>query len=281
MKSYSYETQIPVMPGNEVENWQKTRKKQWKSIKCTLERLFIKKEEIKYSKEDYLALDLNGESHPMYWEPVPLIGMWLSPDQSDEMWDEIWGSLSAESKGWSYSFEKIREQFLERAHNGETDVSVLDQTYGAFGGLEQRLLKEFVRSEVYTDDLFKLGDNEYRKIPWKTPRSTFGSILFYNTDCFVPFKEGRKRTIYRNPYSPCQWLHNLLISTFDHDLHNDFDQQSVDAYCRRLKGMLSDDIQKICHPNHLLAGHRLIEIFEDEMAPKFLRDTWIKTRDGK
>lgn len=280
MKSYSYEIITPVIPNEQVKDRQKIRKKQWKFVKQSLESLFVKKERIKELKEDYLADDLDGDYHPMYWQPRPLAGLWLSLDQSEEKWAEVMAHCE---ETYRFRFDQKREQFLERAHNGETDVSVLDQTYGAFGGLEQRLLKEFVRSEVYTDDLFKLGDNEYRKIPWKTPMWTFYYVAGGLSSYFVPFKEGRKRTIDSSPYSPYQWLHNLLISTFEYDLSEDeeFEMQSIRAYCRDLKGMLSNDIQKICHPNHLLAGHRLIEIFEDEMAPKFLRDTWIKTRDGK
>lgn len=282
MKTYKYEQITPVIPGNDAADWQKVRKKQWKYVKGSLESLFVNKDEIKYLKQDYLSDSLTGDNHPCYWEPVPLIGMWLSPDQSEVMWQQVWDSLLGESKGWSYDFKRTREEFFTVAHSGEQGVTVNDQVFGAFGGLEQRLLKEFVRSDVYTDDTFELWENEYRKIPWESPRRTFGAILAYMTELFTPYeKENGEKNILVSPYSPYQWLHNLLVSTFDHGVENDFDQQSVNAYCRRLKGIFDQDIRDLCHPDHLVAGDRLVEIFEDEMAPKFLRDTWIKARDRK
>jgi len=279
----------PMIPGNHIEDWQKTRKKQWKFVRPMLKDGMYQFgrtiwENIPEIKEDYLANDLTGDYHPKYWEPAPLMGMWLSPDQSEACWNEIWDEFVTDRQ--SAWFFRVRERFLTIAHDGLTHASKSEgYEYGAFGGLEKRLLDVFVRSKIYTDETIDLGGKAQRLIPWKSAIRTYQAILSKNTSFFNVGGdgEGNKTQLFYSPHSPYQWLHEMFISTFEHDIENAPEyEQTGDITCMKsLVCMLDDKPQFEYHPNHIIAGQKMIDIFEDETAPKYLRELWINVRDGK
>jgi len=273
IKMITYEKIVPVIPGNHIKDWQKIRKKQWKFVKFSLAKnLKIDGYEIKGFKDNYyLSEEVTGFHDPVGWEPTPILPMWLSPDQSREQWARIWDHLANGDSGCEWDFELYRKWFLDYAHTGER-IPTKEQTYGAFGGMEQRLLDVFVRSETYTDDMFTLGKTEYRKIPWETPKRTHSAVIgkistFFNDNSDV------------SNFSPSQWLHNLFISTFEYDIEY---SESSDEYCMgEISNLLNEDLLDTFHENHIKAGLLLIDIFEDQMAPKYLRDLWHRVKKHK
>ncbi len=263
----SYEKIVPLIPGNHIKDWQKIRKKQWKFVKKSLAKnMYFDSYDIKFVKDSYyLAEDMTGNNDPIDWEPRPILPMWLSPDQSQEQWDRIWDHCV---ESYNFRFDHFRKEFLADAHTGEY-LPTKEQTYGAFGGMEQRLLEVFVRSETYTDDLFTLGKTEYRKIPWESPYDVHNAIICKITHYFRDYVD-------ESLYSPYQWLHNLFISTFDYDIK--YDERGDRSSLTRLSNLLSDEKNKKFHENHVKAGLMMVDIIEDQMAPKYLRDLWKKVK---
>jgi len=262
----TYEKIVPLIPEEHITDWQKIRKKQWKFVKYSLAKnLKADGYEIKDFKENYyLSEEVTGFHDPVGWEPTPLLPMWLSPDQSQEQWDRIWSHLASGNTGCEWDFELYRKWFLDCAHTGER-IPTKEQTYGAFGGMEQRLLEVFVRSETYTDDLFTLGKTEYRKIPWESPFDVHNAVMACTVD-----------DNFSSPFSPYQWLHNLFISTFEYDI--DYSESSDECCMKTISKLLNEDLVENFHENQIKAGMLLIDIFEDQMAPKYLRDLWKKVK---
>ncbi len=265
-----YEKITPMIPGKHIKNWQKIRKKQWKFVKYSLAKnLKSDGYEIKDFKDNYyLSEEVTGFHDPVGWEPRPILPMWLSPDQSQEQWDRIWAHCI---ETYNFRFDYYREQFLIYAHIGER-IPTKEQTYGAFGGMEQRLLEVFVRSDTYTDDMFTLGKTEYRKIPWPTAKRTHSAIIGKTSTFFNDNSDASN-------FSPSQWLHNLFISTFEYDIEY---SQSSDEYCMgEIAKLLDEKLIETFHDNHIKAGMLLIDIFEDQTAPKYLRELWEKVKKDK
>ena len=274
---FDYEKIDPIFPGKHVEGWQKIRKSQWKSVKETLDWVFnFDKDDIKAVKQHiYLADELSDDiEEPSDWTGSPMSAWFLNPDQSEESWDSVWNKLNKlkirpESRTEDILICDARKRFLQEVHN----IQQPEGDFGAFGGLEQRMLPYLIQSKVYTDETFEFGSTKraVRKVPWQSPHRTHEAIISRN---------GKFAQQPVNPYSPIQWLHEMFVSTFQYDIEYD---EVGDRACMRYYKKLLDTSKpdELYHINHIRSAQRMIDIFEDETAPKYLRELWIKVRDEK
>ena len=275
---FDYEKIDPIFPGKHVEGWQKIRKSQWKSVKETLDWVFnFDKDDIKFVKQHIYLADQLGDDveDPSEWTGLPMSSWFLNPDQSEAAWEKIWldintykkiGKDKADGKTW---IDKVRKRFLEEVHN----IQQPEGDFGAFGGLEQRMLPYLIQSKVYTDETFEFGSTKraVRKVPWQSPHRTHEAIISRN---------GKFAQQPVNPYSPIQWLHEMFVSTFQYDI--EYSESSDVACLERYKIFLdANKPDELYHINHIRSAQRMIDIFEDETAPKYLRELWIKVRDGE
>lgn len=282
---FEYEKIEPVFPGNHIDDWQKIRKKQWKYVKETLSRpLDMKPDQVSSVKKAIYLLETpqfpnnrdfswypDESIHPGNWLPAPLLGFFLCSDQRQEAWDKIWGIYA--ERGTDFDF--YRQRFLQYVPHGQGPDENNQDVFGTFGGLEQRMLPYLIQSDVYTDDMFQMGQFEYRKIPWKTPSSTFLNI-------FCDISQPMDKNYWVSPYTYAQWLHGLLVSCFSYDISQEGTVSSESVYfSKRLKNALSDAAEDDFHKNHLKAARLLITILEDEGTPSWLRKIWADVRDGK
>ncbi len=274
---FDYEKIAPIFPGKHVEGWQKIRKSQWKSVKETLDWVFnFDKDDIKSVKQHiYLADELSDDiEEPSDWTGSPMSAWFLNPDQSEAAWEKVWNDINKLKisldppigKSW---MDNVAKRFLEEVHN----IQQPEGDFGAFGGLEQRMLPYLIQSKVYTDETFEFGSTKraVRKVPWQSPKRTHDAIINRN---------GMFTHQPVNPYSPIQWLHEMFVSTFQYDIEYD---EIGDRACMRYYKKLLDTSKpdELYHINHIRSAQRMIDIFEDETAPKYLRELWIKVRDGK
>jgi hypothetical protein len=257
---FEYEKIEPVIPGNHVKDWQKIRKQQWKYVKKSLGALNVKPGEAQHIKKTLYLLEapefpnnqecswLPDETiHPGNWLPAPMLGFFLCSDQSEQAWKGIWDSYAQHGS----DFDFYRDRFLQYVPHGYGPDENNQDPFGTFGGLEQRMLPYLIQSDVYTDDMFQMGRFEYRKVPWKSPASTFLNIF-------------------------CD------VSCFQYDISEEGTVASESIFfSMRLKNALSDNADAEFHPNHLKAARLLITILEDEGAPQWLRKIWADVRDGK
>jgi hypothetical protein len=286
MSMFEYEKIEPVFPGNHIEGWQKTRKKQWNYVKKTLRYpLNMKSDYIAHTKKWAYLLDKppfvedsefswpGPDIHPGHWIPSPFLGFFICSDQSDEAWKKIWHFFSRDGGG---SFDSRRKTILDAIPHGQGPDENNQESFGTFGGLEQRMLPYLVQSDVYTDETFQLGRDECRKIPWKSAFLTFRHI-------FSQITTAVDSDYWVSPYFYAQWLHGLFVSCFEYDLdkHPDINIDNMYLYCRRLKNTLSNNADDTFHSNHLKAARLLITILEDEGTPQWLRKIWVDVRDGK
>ena len=274
---FDYEKIEPIFPGKHVEGWQKIRKSQWKSVKETLDWVFnFDKDDIKFVKQHiYLSDELGDDvEEPSEWFCAPLSSWFLNSDQSEESWDEIWSEITnlkyrPETPTENTALYEMRKLFFQEVHNIQQPAG----NFGAFGGLEQRMLPYLIQSKVYTDETFEFGSTKraVRKVPWQSPKRTHDAIINRN---------GMFTHQPVNPYSPIQWLHEMFVSTFQYDIEYD---EIGDRACMRYYKKLLDTSKpdELYHINHIRSAQRMIDIFEDETAPKYLRELWIKVRDGK
>jgi len=281
-----YDIIIPIIPGNHIDGWEKIRKSQWKFVRRVLsEQLDIRGETLKSWKYFYTHYFEEMEEEGLFeYYPLPLLEFWFCPDQSEKMWSNLWDAYQSKfAKRSNYKEEQML--FFNVAGNGLKDDNHKALDYGAFGGLEQRLLDVFLTSKTYTDDTINLAGKDYRKVPWETPYLAYCYVVGGMTEPFETncYDEGDVVNPI-SPFSPYQWLHEMVISTFDYDFHSDkkySDDRGMISCCKSLKKSLSDNISELVHPNHIVASHKLIDIFEDDMAPSHVRDLWIKVRDDK
>lgn len=265
---FDYEIIEPVFPGKHVEGWKDTRKQQWKAVKTTLDEVFnFDEDEIKFIKQHiFLADQLDPEevSPPHEWLIVPLDGWFLVADQSQEEWDRQWADVD---KYMNNNLKYVRDKYLIDAH-GQNEVT----DFGVFGGLEQRMFPYLIRSKVYTDETFAFGQRkqEVRLIPWESPKDAHTQLISRMGN-FV------NRII--NPYTPIQWLHEMFYSTFQYDI--DYNESSDIGCMLRFKTFLDcNNPEDQYHINHIKMAQRMIEIFEDEGAPKYIQTLWQKVKDG-
>jgi hypothetical protein len=283
---FEYEKIEPVIPGNHIDGWQKIRKKQWKYVKKSLGALNIKPDAVASLKKNIYLLESpvfsteNSEpsayprpdEHPGHWEPAPLLGFFLCPDQSELAWEKIW-EVYLRTPG---AFDFYRDRFLQYVPHGYGPDENNQDPFGTFGGLEQRMLPYLIQSDVYTDELFQMGRFEYRKVPWKSAFLTFRHI-------FSQITTAVDSDYWVSPYFYAQWLHGLYVSCFEYDLdsHPDLNISNMYLYCQRLMNVLDSNADETFHPNHLKAARLLITILEDEGTPQWLRKIWANVRDGK
>lgn len=274
---FDYEKIDPIFPGKHVEGWQKIRKSQWKSVKETLDWVFnFDKDDIKSVKQHiYLADELSDDiEEPSDWTGSPMSAWFLNPDQSEAAWEKVWNDINKLKisldppigKSW---MDNVAKRFLEEVHN----IQQPEGDFGAFGGLEQRMLPYLIQSKVYTDETFEFGSTKraVRKVPWQSPKRTHDAIINRN---------GMFTHQPVNPYSPIQWLHEMFVSTFQYDI--EYDEIGDRACMRDYKKFLdTSKPDELYHINHIRSAQRMIDIFEDETAPKYLRELWIKVRDEK
>lgn len=284
---FEYDVVEPVLPGNHIKDWRKIRKKQWKYVKYSLEYhkfMSISSYNTKAIKNEiYLAEHHPGEvdydswfhyaTHFGDWGPKPLLGFFLCSDQSQEAWDTIWES-TINGKGRS-SYDMVRDEFIKSG--GITlDESPEATAFGRFGGLEQRMLPYFVQSDVYTDDTFTIGHEEFRKIPWENANFTFMAI-------FRGIASKLNKSFATSQFSYNQWLHGLLVSCFPYDLnqHPGHSDEAIYRFCSYLSQTLNDNNLANYRDSDLKAARLLITILEDEGTPQWLRKIWADVRDGK
>jgi hypothetical protein len=191
--------------------------------------------------------------------------LFFHPDQSEQRWQtKIAEELAPRIyEGRPIRKEKLPEQefFMQYSHTAEP---VLDYDFGVYGGLEQRLLPVYVRSSVYTDETIIVNNAECRLIPWNSPRDAFAAVLYRNG--------AYSREMYVSPYTPFQWLHEMFVSTFAYDPEPNERGDEI-SLCGYLPA-LQDNADDIYHPNHLKAARLMIQIFEDDTAPAYLRNLW-------
>jgi hypothetical protein len=288
---FEYDVVEPVLPGNHIKDWQKIRKKQWKYVKYSLEFynfMSISSYNTKAIKNEIFLADghpdeVDHDSWFHYakffgdWGPKPLLGFFLCSDQSQEAWDKIWES-TINGNGRS-SYDMVRDHFL-RSCGATLDDSPEATAFGRYGGLEQRMLPYFVRSDVYTDDTFTIGHESFRKIPWKDPYITFETIL-------VQISSTLTQSNAMSQHGWSQWLHGLLVSCFSYDLEKNkyysFEDMSevLSELLNDLRPALRDNAEDNIRANYLKSARLLITILEDEGTPQWLRKIWADVRDGK
>ncbi|GGY54328.1 hypothetical protein GCM10011297_29030 [Bacterioplanes sanyensis] len=290
---FDYEAIEPVLPGNHIENWKKIRKQQWKQIKYVFSEKFLTNDgkilaDIK--KNYYIAdeprvpespydeygnvrrelYDAEGNFIPrpkdyVTWSEDLVMSLFLHPDQSEQRWQQRISQELApkrrEDRPLGHDKLPAQEFFMRASHTAEP---LLDYDFGAFGGLEQRMLPVFVQSPVYTDETIIVNNAECRLVPWNTPIMAYYSVLgrlgSFSQDVNV------------SPFTPYQWLHEMFISTFAYDLEPE--ERGSIAGLRGYLPALQDNADDIYHPNHLKAARLMIQIFEDDTAPAYLRNLW-------
>lgn len=287
---FEYETISPVIPGNHIDGWKKIRRSQWSQVKSVLQEIIPnrKAKALTNIKNNYYladtplvppAVDEQGSwaptMEPDFWRETMLISLFLHPDQSQQRWEQRFAEIMAPRLSERRPVETFslpdsfadRPKFLEVAHYLNKNS---DPDFGVFGGLEQRLLPYYVQSPVYTDETFIANNTEYRRIPWESPKWAFVYILSENGK----FTQSK----YVSPFTPYQWLHELFISTFQYDI--DYEERSDIACMEYYLPALRDNADDMFHRNHLKAARLMIEIFEDEGTPKYLRDLWRQVKNS-
>jgi hypothetical protein len=275
---FDYETIEPVLPGNHIENWKKIRKQQWKQVKYTYSD-WSAKNLADVKKNYYIAdepqvpppdFDQHGNYTPQpygsaSWEENLLMSLFLHPDQSEQRWQQKIAEEMAPKRREDRPLGRDKlpgqEFFMLQSHTVEP---LLDYDFGGFGGLEQRMLPVFIKSPVYTDETIIVDNAECRLIPFDTPREAFATVLYSNGTY--------SRAMYVSPYTPFQWLHEMLVSTFAYDPEPNERGDEI-SLCGYLPA-LQDNADDIYHPNHLKAARLMIQIFEDDTAPAYLRNLW-------
>lgn len=269
MAKFEYEKVEPILPGCHIEGWKTIRKKQWKQVEYILKDVSsrrVERHEIKYAKE-HLFFTIDAELPDFDYSILeePLYVFFLEPNQSQEFWDEYWEDFFCDCTFDCY--ELMRKDFFNSSHIVTPKIK---EPFGAFGGLEQRLLPYFVRNNVYTDELVKFGRCEHRKIPWESPERVHNAIIRRNGE----FTESELVS----PFTPYQWLHEMFVSTFQYDI--EYEEISDFACMQDYLPSLEDNSEEKYHINHLKSARLMIEIFEDEGTPKYLRDLWRKVKDS-
>lgn len=286
---FEYEEVIPVLPGNHIENWKKTRKSQWKQVKFIVEDVVpsIKGKALTNIKNNYFLSDTpmappvtdeNGNRTPMFepdfWIETFLLSLFLHPDQSQERWDKLFSDVMEPKLSDRRPIERNplenpgfanRYGFMTTAHHPSDEKS----EFGGFGGLEQRMLPYFVQSNVYTDETFISNNTEYRKLPWESPKWAYYAILSNNGK----FTQNPNVSI----FTPYQWLHEMFVSTFQYDI--EYEERGDITCMKYYLPVLEDNADDQFHQNHLKSARLMIEIFEDEGTPKYLRDLWQKVKN--
>lgn len=164
--------------------WLNERKIKWKNVKFSLKNYmqYIDRIDHQYLKEYFLTgqtRELNiSDYQPLVNDYVGsnfftyhlLVNFWLNPDQSEGRWNSVWYSMA---KNYPLtrcvgSYQKNRERFFESASQG----GVYNE-YGAYGGLEERMVKYFVLSDHYTEEKILIENKEIRMIPWSDADTTF------------------------------------------------------------------------------------------------------------
>jgi len=256
-----------LVPDNTVPDWKKTRKTQWRYVRATLQALNFTKSDIKDYKNDYIHGCENDPGVEFDLEPEPFLGIWFCADQTPEKQQEIWDKSMV---NYGRNFKRQRDVLLRLMHEGVRDETEFQSPYGAFGGFEKVFKDLLIRSDVYTDDTFTINNKEYRKLPWESPGRTNSAIISKISSYF----DGEYGV-----FCPSQWCHDLFISTFQYDIEYD---DSSNEYCfKRLKRSLLDKPYWTAHENHIIAAHKLIDILEDESAPKRLRYLWQQVKNNK
>lgn len=278
-----------VIPSNKVDNWQTIRKKQWKYVKGTLRSLSRDSYDIKKIKPHYVDGFESNPNEMFNFFPEPIIQFWLYADQSGETWNDIWDEYISVKQ----NFSRHRELFLYVANLGEVihysdgkeALSGIKQVYGAFGGLEEQMLKYMVPTEVYTDDMIEIHGENFRKVPWETPQAAFLGLISRIISPFRVLYTLDKRYVLKSisPFYPYQWMIPMFESTFDYDIQSSFDKAMtyIPEYMLRLKLALSDRAEDLLHPNHIETGLKLIKLFEDKSTPSYIRELWLKVKDDK
>ncbi|MBU2714520.1 hypothetical protein, partial [Zooshikella harenae] len=114
----------------------------------------------KYLKEFYLTGNVEGINIGNYEIKLKdnfeylfgdhlLVNLWLHPDTSKARWSKVWDSMTT-SYPLNYSvdlYSDNREHFFESSSQGGIYTE-----YGAYGGLEERMVKYFVLSDCFTDE---------------------------------------------------------------------------------------------------------------------------------
>lgn len=85
-------------------------------------------------------------------------------------------------------------------------------------------------------------------MPWETPYLAYCYVVghmasAFKTNCYDV--EDVVNPV--SPFSPYQWLHEMVISTFDYDFSSDkeySDDRGMINYCKHLKKSLSDNIDE-------------------------------------
>ena len=276
----------PLIPGSHVENWQKIRKKQWTFAKATLKDNLACHSSLVRDIKEYYVEGFEEDPEDMFeFYPTPTLAFWLAADQSEQSWQAIWQEYKEEHAS-GFVFSDDVKQFLDAAHLGEEGVASLEQTYGAFGGLEQRMLAYFVPTTIYTDETQLLGGREYRLVPWETPHRTFQTLLSRSSKYFDwQWNQGDEKIPYPiSPFSPYQYMHEMLISTFSYDLQKDnkYSEKGNYVMLSNLKNVLADNAADYYHPNHIVSGLKMVDILEDKSTtPSYLRDIWLKVKNDK
>ena len=279
-----------IIPSEAKEKWKSVRKSQWKYAKNTLKSLGMDAHNIKRIKPYYVEGFQSEPGKIFDFFPEPIVQFWLCYDQSKEAWDEIWEEYISVKQ----SFNSDRKLFFGVAHDGECEflkygvtptIKSREQTYGAFGGLEKQMLEYFVPATVYTDEEMEVGGRMVRKIPWANPSETFSMLLLSILEPFVlNIGDNQEYVLTKcSPFTPYQWMHSILVSTFNYDVEATFNENSeyLATVLLILKSVLDDTLVERFHPNHVQSGLKLIEIFEDEGTPAYLRNLWLDVRDGR
>ncbi|MDE1462696.1 hypothetical protein [Spartinivicinus poritis] len=272
-------------------SWIKKRKAEWKHVKYSLKNhmLFIEREEHKYLKQYFLTgkdeeLNINGDYQKLvedfdadfYWLHL-LVSMWLHPDTSKKRWVSHWEAMT-DNYPIPHSintYEDNRRLFFDSANQGGVYTE-----YGAFGGLEERMVKFFVLSDHYTDEKILIEKRDVKIIPWKDANTTF---IYIFGGCGEYFTKKTKQGIKSNPYDPYQYLIPLMVDCFKYLNKKEFeDEYSINSLKIDMHSLLYGlKLQDEFYSQHIEYGKKIYDILESGIAPNFLLDIWKKVKTEK
>jgi hypothetical protein len=264
--------------------WQKQRKAEWKLVKEALDKHFPfwrnKAEQVKL-KNYFLTGDatfIKGEDGLM--DGFVLAQLWLHPDTSQERWDDLWHKLTDayDHNDELFGFSSDREKFF-RAACSSSDYG----PQGAFNGMEERLVKFFIRADRYTQEKIKMERSEAGLLPtanyeaWPTPEKAYLSFIWNTVDLLA-----RPESNVYNPYQ-YQPIIDIWFSCFDYEFDLAISRKlprrpsAVENFVAAIaqKSLLQDGED---HPNRICFARTVRKLLDERPIPDPIKDLWEKAK---
>ena len=233
------------------KEWRKTRKEAWKEVKPQLDRLpFLEKEQKATLKNWFITGADNPEAPFNKITAVPLLDMWLHPDQDENRWQEL--KKKYEKWQWDDAIRwfKSRAKGFSGNHDYET----------AFSGLEQRLYYFFYNGHLNRSD-YEMSDSEFQEAVKGLYRG-----LMQKFDWFFDDPNPSKYDI---RFCRLQEWHEALLSAY----HDCDELEWTIEWIEKILG----DIEK-SHPIHADFAQKINDILSDPKLPQAAKDRIFELR---